>query len=43
MSFIRVVFVLLHRQNYDMYEDWCFAGQSWVVGCQIPVTIRYAV
>jgi hypothetical protein len=37
----RVIFVLLQRKNCELYEDWCFGGQSWVVGCKLPPTIRY--
>jgi hypothetical protein len=37
----RVVFLIQQARDKDLYEDWAFGGQSWVVGCRIPHTIKY--
>lgn len=36
-----MVLLFQEKKNKDLYEDWAFGGQSWVVGCQIPSTIKY--
>jgi len=37
----RVVLLVQEKKDKDLYEDWAFGGQSWVVGCAIPPTIKY--
>ena len=36
-----VWFLEASRDFQSEYEDWSFGGQSWVVGCPIPDSIRW--
>lgn len=36
-----VWFLEASRDFQSEYEDWSFGGQSWVVGCRIPDSIRW--